>query len=52
MELTRRQADPTDLRAFVEQNYSLDLQVERTRRMLLEKKETVFAGYTTPPGLA
>jgi glycosyltransferase involved in cell wall biosynthesis len=52
VELTRRQADPADLRAFVEQNYSLDLQVERTRRMLLEKKETVFAGYTTPPGLA
>ncbi len=43
--LTQKEIPPAALRSFVEENYSLKQQVERTRRMLLEKETIDFPGY-------
>lgn len=43
-ELVYQPHDPAQGRRFVEQNYSLDLQVERLKQMLFEERELVFAG--------
>jgi len=44
-ELVEREIPPAALRRFVEENYSLDLQVDRTRRMILDQETIDFPGY-------
>ncbi len=44
-ELVRKRIPPAVLRGFVEENYSLEQQVEKTRRMLLEEETIDFPGY-------
>lgn len=43
-ELVYQPHDSAQGRRFVEENYSLELQVQRLKRMLFEEREVVFAG--------
>ena len=43
-ELVYEAHDPREGRRFVEENYSLDLQVQRLQEMIFEEREVVFAG--------